>query len=257
MTRSYYFFAAAAAALTAAWGQDLPGMAVGILQQTEEARQAVVERDRNAALDHVRQASTLAADIEQHAPAGANPILVPVYQEVDSTSVYRPVKPGKNEELNARRLKRDTSVREVEGTTTIARLNVTTAADSLKTARAALERNDWTTADTALASIPDGIVRTAARDGMPLLKARENLTLARDRVLDGNPKAAAAPLRAAAEALADFEKLAPGPRAQDAESMRQKIEACARDIGDRHADAPQEIGAWLESVDHWRQEFAK
>ncbi len=256
MIRTFLFFSAVVG-LVPAWGQDLPGMAKGILEQTDQARQAIVEQNQNAALDHVKQARALAAEIRQHAPARDNPILVPVSEEIDTTSIYGPVKGGNNGQLSARRLKRDTSVREVEGATTVVRLNVTTAADSLQTAQAALERNDWTAANTALAAIPNGIVRTVTGDRMPLLKARDNLTLARDRVLDGKYADAAAPLRAAAEGLADFGKLAPGPRAQDADYIRQKIEACARNIGKDHSGVAQQIEYWLGTVEQWNQEFAK
>ncbi len=257
MRKNCFLIPAAAAALTAAWGQDLSGMAAGVLQQTDDARQAITRRDRNAAADHVTQATILAGEIEKRAPVGTNPILVPVYREVDSTSVYRPVKRGKSQVLSANRLERDTSVREVEGTTTVGRLNVSAAASSLRTASAALERNDWAAADTALAAVRNGIVRNTTQDRMPLLMARDNLRLAQDRVWNDRFSAAAAPLRAAAEALADFEKLAPGPHVRDVEYMRQQIDSYARNIEKRHADAAKEIGYWLWQVNRWNQEFTK
>ncbi len=236
---------------------DLPGMAAGILEQTGQARQAVANRDRDSAVTHLDQADELVRQIEKEVPPKTRPILVPVYRETDATSSYAPVKRGRSGQAPERRFEKNTSVRSVEGETTIGRLDVTTAADRLQAARAALDRADWTAADTALAAIPNAVLRTVVVGNMPLMSARENLTLARNRVLDGQYKDAAAPLRAAAQALADFEKIAPGPRAQDAEYARQKIETCASNIEKDHSDTAGQIEDWLEQVTAWEQEMTK
>ncbi len=76
--RSYSLFLAGVLLSGTAWCQDLPGMAKGILDQTELARKAIASHDQTAALDHVRQARVLAGDIQQHSPPGIAPILVTV-----------------------------------------------------------------------------------------------------------------------------------------------------------------------------------
>jgi len=59
----------------AARAQDLPGMAAGVLEQTKQAQSAVTTHDRDEALNHVRQAMSLALDIPQprwgRRPAGS------------------------------------------------------------------------------------------------------------------------------------------------------------------------------------------
>ena len=86
---------------------------------------------------------------------------------------------------------------------------------------------------------------------MPLLKVRQNLQLAKARVLEDKYKEAAAPLRAAAEGLAQYQLLFPGPRAETAEAMRQEMETYARNIARDHVRAADKIDDWLQPVQQW------
>ncbi len=228
-------------------------MAAGILDQTAMARQAVVNHNPETALDHIRQAMTLANEIEHQAPSAPRPLLVPVAKDIEKTTTYTPVKRGKDGEIIAKRLKKNTSIREVDTDTTTSQLDITASAERLARAEMAVQRGDWTTADTELAAIPNSIIRTQVEGNMPLLKARDNLMLARSRILGDQYKDAAAPLRAAAEALADFEKLSPGPQAEKAEAMRQEIEAYSQRVGRQHTHAIDRIDAWLDPINHWLQ----
>jgi ABC-type amino acid transport substrate-binding protein len=164
------------------------------------------------------------------------------------------VKHGKSGEMTANRLKKDTSVRDTEGEVTTRKLNVTTAAARLPAAEAAVERGDWPAADVALAEIQTGVVQTTANDEMPLMRARENLELARARILENKYADAVVPLRAAAQALADFQKMYPGPRAEQAEFMRQQIAQYAGMVRHDHSDAADRIKSWLDPINQWYQE---
>lgn len=240
----------------AAWAQDVPGMAVGILQQSDLARQAIMQRDSAAALDHIRQASTLAGEIFQAKLGAPQPVLVRVYQDIDTTTTYAPTKRSRTGEYNPDRLKKDTSIRDVEGNVTTARLDVTSAAAHLAAAQNAIERQDWVTADSELGAIPASIIRTNVEGTMPLLEARQNLELARTRILESKYKDAAAPLRAAAQNLSDYERLTSAPRAQDAEYYRERIETFSRIIRNRPANAAEQIDAWLAPINKWNSEAA-
>jgi hypothetical protein len=66
-------------------------------------------------------------------------------------------------------------------------------------------------------------LRVNPEEGTPLASARQSLQLACARVLEVEPDAAAAALRQAARHLAAYETLFPGPRAEQAEYMRQQI----------------------------------
>src|ERR1700676_3545544 len=103
MKRNYLPVIAALLVSGVSWCQDLPGMAAGILEQTDMARKAVAARNRAESLDHIRKASLLAGEIQKQSPADARPVLVPVYREIETTTTYRPVKRGKGE-MTANRL---------------------------------------------------------------------------------------------------------------------------------------------------------
>ena len=245
------------ALITSGWAAgsapDLPGMASGLLDQVQLARQSVTSRDSGSALDHVRQAETLADEIRSNAPAEPRPLLVPVFKEIDTTATYRPVKRGKEDEMSSRRFKKNTSVRDVEARVTTGKLDVDSAGARLHAAEQAIRQADWTAADGALAAIPDSIMRSQVEENMPLLKVRENLKLAQSRVLEGNQKEAKEPLLAAAQALGEYEKLSPGPRTNDAEYMRQQIVNCAGDLKGRRDELLARIDGWLQPVNEWVQ----
>ena len=199
--------------------QDTSTMASELLRDAGRARQAITDRNRQKAIQLVKQALTLAHRIIDNTPSNATPpppVLISVYRG------------------NAKR----------------GDLDVTSATDRLETAQAVLSRGDWVGADTALSAIFDSIIDRV--DGtMPLLQARQELLLARSRVAERQYEAAARPLHAAARRLADFEKLYPGPQAQAADAMRQQLEDYARNIKVAHRDATFRIDTWLRQVDTW------
>src|SRR5215467_10478611 len=198
------------AAMAFAQAPDLPGLAAGVVAQTNLARQAVESRDRAAALDHIGQAQAMAADIQNKAAGQSMPLLIPVQQETETTTTYVDVKPRKSGEMTPDRMKKRTHVGDVEQQTTAESLNVTTAVANLAAAKASVERMDWTAAATDLANA-GSLVRVEGADReMPLPRAERNLTLARTRLAEGKSSAAAAPLREAAQALSEFARQNPG-----------------------------------------------
>jgi hypothetical protein len=238
-------------------GQDLPGMAASVIQQSELARQAVTARDSAAAVDHIRQATALADEILKATPQQPQPVLVRVDKEVDTSTTYAPVKGNKSGEFSENRLKNNTWVQDAQENITISKLDVTSAAMRLQAAQNAIGREDWVTADSQLAAIPASVIRTNVEGNLPLLEARQNLRLARMRVQEEKFKDARLPLLAAARDLADYEKLSPGPRAQEAESLRQQIDAYSRTVRHDHTNAVNQIDAWLSPIDKWNGELAE
>jgi hypothetical protein len=89
-------------------------------------------------------------------------------------------------------------------------------------------------------------------DGTPLLSASLNLQLARARVLEARPEAAADALRKAAEHLGAYEVLSPGPQAAAAEYIRRQIlEQTARMNDDPYALCDRIVYLWLAPVESW------
>jgi hypothetical protein len=225
--------------------QNIPGMAGGILEQSKLAQQAVNSHDTAAALDHIRQGSALAATILQATPPSTpRPVLVSIYKSTETTTTYAPAK-------HNGRLKKNANVAGTETKITTGRLDISSAATRLQDAEAAVERDDWTTAGSDLRAIPESVVQTTVEGNMPLLEARQNLRLARMRVEEGHYKDAAVPLRAAADDLADYERLSPGPLGQNAEYFRQQITDYASTVAKDHQEAGARIDYWLGFIDKW------
>jgi hypothetical protein len=239
--------------LTVAWcagaqgGSDQAGLAHGALNHADQARQAIARQDRDAAHRHLDQAAANLAALEKQ---GA-PRLVPMYTEIDKTSTYSPVKKGDSEVFTADRMKKKTTVRHVEGEYTSISLDVPAARRNLEAARAALNSADTAAADTALAAMQNSVVRKTIASHFPLLKARENLALARAKIQEGKAKDAAYPLRAAAEALREYEKMPGAAHLADAARVRDEIDAYARTVKDRHTDAPERIDEWSRELGGW------
>ncbi len=254
MFRSFAIISVLACAALPVCAQDLSGTGAGILDQAKLARRAIAVHNNDAALEHIQYAVVLADRIMSQAPPEESPVVVPVSKEIQTTTTYRPVKRGKGP-LTPKRMKKYTSAREVQQDITTADLNVTNAANDLEAAQLALERDDRGAADVWLERVAGDVTEVNANRDAPLLMVRQNLRLARSRVLEGKYEDAQAPLRAAAQGLQDFERQFPGPQATQAAYMRGQILNFAHIIKHDRADALRLIDQWLTPVDRWvRQE---
>ncbi len=207
-------------------------MAAGVLEQTRQARASVAALDRDSAIRHVEQALMLARGIQESAPAGAGPLLVPFYSERETVRTYRPAHG-----------KRDSSLRQVEREVTDLSLDVTTARSRLESARAALNTGDLKQADADLASVEKAVVRrTSVAENVPLVQVRDNLTLARARLLNGKYNDAKPPLRAAAQALTGVGDT------PEISRMRDEITSLADHVKSERANAVPRIDRWLEAL---------
>jgi hypothetical protein len=237
------------AALCGAQTRDVPGMAVGVLHQADLARQAVRNHDQAAAIDHIRQAQSLATEIQSRSDGQPQPLLVPVQSVTETTSTMTDVKRHKDGDVT---LKKHSHIGAVEAQTTAQELNVTAAAESLNAASADLQRNDWAAADADLARIGNLIQRDTADRAMPLSLAEQNLGLARQRLAEQKYGDAVLPLREAERALSDFAKQSSGPRSQEAADMQRNIEAMAAHI---HKEGSTErIDEWMRTVQSWEKQ---
>lgn len=94
-------------------------------------------------------------------------------------------------------------------------------------------------------------------DGTPLWRARLALEMARARVVENRYTDASASLRDAATALADFARDFPGPHAETAAFIRQKMEAYAPNLAGNPTDALDRIDLWRQPVERWYGETHK
>jgi YfdX protein len=220
---------------------DLSNLASGVLQQTRMARQSIASRDRDSAIGHVKQAIATVNEIQQKDSDGARPLLIPVFSHTETTTTVTPV--HRNSDL-----KHNSSVRGVDGETTTTRLNITAAAERLPAAEAALESGDWNAADGALNAVENSVSVTQTTGDMPLRMARQNLELARTRVLDGKYHDAELPLKSAAQALRDYEMRLSGQQAADVEAAHAAMLDFAARISHEHDGAVGRIDGWLDML---------
>ena len=206
--------------------QNISGMAAELIRQSELAREASLQRNRIPALSHIGRAQALAEEILEAAPPEPQPVLVRVY-------------------------------RTNEPAVSTGRLDVSSASRRLESAAKAVQNDHWVTADSDLSAIPESLIRTKVEGTMPLLEARQDLSLALIRVQERRFHAAVAPLGETAQDLAEFERLVPGPIAQDAEYFRQRIDSYASQLPRHHAYAVGEIEYFQSFIDQWCQQGIK
>jgi hypothetical protein len=244
---------AAGAAL--AQDQSRAGQAVTLLNQVNMARQAVNAHDRSAAQDQTAQALALAHRILQESAGQPQPVLVTMSKDLETTTTYTPVKKLKNGDLTPDRMKHNTSVREVQATGTMQQLDVSSAADRLAATQTALAAENWTAADQDLRQIQESVIHMRVDDTMPLMQAKDNLQLAKARILEGKPGDARMPLRAAAQSLVDFEKLSPGPDAEKADYMRRQMLERADRVHHNTNETLSFIDSWLDQIGQWEKKI--
>ena len=87
---------------------------------------------------------------------------------------------------------------------------------------------------------------------MPLEMARQNLELAKERVLAGKYHDAELPLKSAAQALGDYEKSFNGARASEIENTREAVSGYATRVWHDKDAAAVHIDTWLQMVRTWQ-----
>ncbi|MCC6861426.1 MAG: hypothetical protein IT158_22855 [Bryobacterales bacterium] len=219
----------------------LSGMAVLVLEHTEQARKAIVTGDATTARKQVELALAQAAEIQARSSPQTRPLLAPLVSEVERTSVTGPFK------RKGWRFDKQTSVEVTEETRNVS-LNVTMAADKLAAARRLLNRNDLAGADSELAAVENAVVAQSAGMAAPLVKARENLILARTRLMEDKPRSAEASLRAAAQALREQEARLSGRSPEGIAGLRREVEALAGKVEDNPPDALDKVNLWIERI---------
>lgn len=221
---------------------NVTALASGALEQARQARASLAAGNRDAASRSVDQGLAMTRRAENllrpSTPAGT-PILVPLETEVEVETTFKPRRAGVETTARAER-----TVGAVSGRS----LDVGMARQQFEAARAALDRDDPTAADNSLAAVENSVRTEAASGDLPLVRARQNLEVARSRALDGKPNAARAPLREAARALREYEAGAPGPQAAEAAALRADIEDYAGQVRRDRDGAPARIGAFISRL---------
>lgn len=273
--------------------------AVHALRLTDQARQALINKDQNRASTDVDQALSLLNQVEQKMPVNKNDNthVVPIFAELEQTSFLQPVLTAKgqsqgqqqsaanngaksnssssnsqtasNSQSSSNSQQSSSSganalpqsdqppanapevVKGVEGGFSYIALDVDAAREHLQAAKQALKNNDAGKADLELARAQESVDTGTIATNMPLVRARENLSLARSDVNSSSYSQAKADLTAAANALKDYAKDTQAPHAQDASKLSGQIQSAASSIQSSHTASSQKIDNWWNQLANW------
>lgn len=169
--------------------------------------------------------------------------LVPIFSEVSQESFIGALEDARKEDATKSRTA-PVAVRAVAGGYSEILLDTSVARKQLTAARDALGRGDVHAADASLKTLQQSVVLESSTTRMPLVKARQNLSLAAIAVAQGHWPQVKAELQAASRALTDYGKLAPAADIADVRVLEQQIATYANDAASQHGDAAARINGW-------------
>ena len=228
----------------------LSGDVTELLTSTSLARKAIARHEQQQAANDIQQALNASSDIGSRRSGG----FVPLYTELERMSVVEPIlrqagsgtngKPVTNRKTGA------VGVGEVVGDYTSVALDNTAARAHLQAAQQALNKNDWKTADEDLQAVEGSVIVESVAADMPLLRARENMVLARDSAKAGHYGQAQAQLRDASRALASYEQTSVSHSKQAAQ-LKSEIDSYVQSMSTNHSDAQSRIESWWNQTADW------
>jgi hypothetical protein len=223
----------------------LSNAAVAVLSDTQQARRALSNGDRQTAINEIDRALQDARQARSLASSQGQGNLVPIYAEYAQSSVIGPIATART--AGGTQAAGAPAVQSVVGQYTSVAVDVPMAEQHLQAARTALLNNDSGAADSALKAVQDGVIMIRVESDMPLVQARQNLALARDMINQGNLQAARTPLREAVNALGQYS----GAHARQAERLQLQIASLANNLpANRQADASR-IDQWWNELADW------
>jgi YfdX protein len=241
--------------------QALSQAAARLLLHVDKARQALATNDKNEAEAQINKSLTLARIIDRTAPVSqvsatiragdlvyqdqdtVKMTAIPIYAELGEVSVLGPVQAAKAQ------TRRIPVVQDVELQHTAVTLDASIAKQQLKTAKAALRNEQSEAADQALAAIQTtGVNFSYTEMDLPLIRARENLTLAKQMVKQQRPEAARAALQEAAQSLSAYGKQTEGAHASQVQTLRQQITELSQNLENNTSGAVDKISRLWDQV---------
>ena len=220
-----------------------------LLTDTQQARRAIRENNTQLAEADVNKALQTANQLTSTHTGNGN--LIPLYSEIGEYTMMGTPRRTNASQANANANgSTHVAVRRVVGNYTSVALDVNLAKTHLEAAQQALNSGNMQAAQQALRGVEDSVMETEVATDMPLLRARENLMLARWAVNKGEYGEAHAALRSASQALATYDESG-GSHASDAQQLRSQIASYNQSIRQNHADASAKIESWWNQVSGW------
>jgi len=260
--------------LTAEESQAVSVAAGRILKHVNDARVAIEEEKKKAALQDVKKGLTLVKIIEQAVPrmkvkaeiqAGdikyqheeeKKQSLIPIFEELDQVDVVGPTKGAKTEKgsKSGKSPSVPPAVTFAGIEFTSLDLNLPLAKRNLTRAKKALEDNRSDDADLALLDIQTrGVLFGLVEEYLPLREAADNLKLAEYEFKNGQTKEALAALKVASDALKDYEKTAGENRSKDVKKLHQEIDDLSGKLEHQkdQKGVVKKIASWWDRVTKW------
>lgn len=219
--------------------EDISTFAGKMLDYTNRARSAIKDNNQQLALQDVNKAESYLQQVESRAHGST---MIPVYQEFVSVAILSPVR--------AEQSKKHSVVHQVAGDYTSVVVNTTVAKNNLAAAKTALQNQNLKTADDALADVQEGVQIESSEADMPVVKARENLILARSNAREGKYGEAQAALQAASKALGSYAQ-ENGPHATAARNLQEQIDNSDKNLQANHSDLLANINKWWNTTADW------
>ena len=221
-----------------------------LLQQVEQAKQAVTAKQTQTAVSHINQAMSDRNQLATLSKAKGQSMIVPLYTELDDTSTLGPMlsaKKGKPQpNTNAPITVDDAAVQY-----TFVGLDLDKAKSRLEAAKTALHNNNPQAASDSLAAIGTDLEVETKDADLPLLAARENLGLAQTAVQKRQYKEANAALKEASIDVDKYSNQNSAQHAQEAKDLHGKIDSLSKTIEQDHSGAANTIQNWWHEVDSW------
>jgi hypothetical protein len=254
-----------------------------IIKHVDQAIQAIAKEEKSTALAHIDKGLTLAEIIEQSLPlttvkstikAGklqysdednVKSLTVPIYQELDTISILKPVAAAKQKAAKAgtapKKAPAKEQVEEVGESYTGIALNVADAKTHLENAKEALTGGHFDTASKHLIAIQEEVIIVYAREQGPLADAREDLVYAQVSLDLGRRKDAQQALADASASLSRYEKSG-GKHQADVKPLQAEITALTKELDQSKEGSLEKVKAkimgWWDRVNRWEaRQFSK
>jgi hypothetical protein len=240
--------------------QQVSRLAARMLEQTNEARKAIRNKDRVQAEQNINNALNLAQQIQQMQP---NRKIIPIYAELQSKSVLEPAleartqpqgfqgQPPRTDEAQQGGQPQGMVVQKTTGQLTFIGVDMANTVQHLQAAKAALNNNNPVAADDALLAVENNVITAQVASDMPLLRARQNLALAETYAKQGRAQDTSAALEAAAEGLASYSN-AGGPHASQARALEQQVRSYSQSVRQQQPQqAAAQIETWWNETSSW------
>lgn len=255
---------------------DLSNDVDQMLNCTNQASQALQAQNKDKALKHINDALDSLNKVDQ---SGSNQRYVPLYTELDRYSVLAPIMASRNQQgaaasgnsatanadntssasksnpnegsngsASPAQQQAHPTVANVTGQFTSVLVDTQTAKNNLQSAKQALQQGNTNSARQALLRVQDSVIVTSFAADLPLLRARENLVLARAAASSGDYQEAQAALKSAGKALGNYASVSSN-HSSDAKDLESQIQSYQ--VASNKSDASSKINSWWSETASW------